>query len=119
MEVTLIGKWSASNNTFVCSDIKLEKVPSGLIEPFYHLTSGLSNTMLRKYIFNALNMNIDIEDEVPEYLSKQYKFIDKSKALKFIHNPISAKELKSAKLKLIYEEFFDFMFKISYLKKIN
>ena len=119
MEITLYGKWSASNNTFVASDIKLMKVPSGLIDPYYHLTSGLSNTMLRKYIFNALNMDIHIEDKVPEYLNKEYKFITKDKALKYIHNPISAKELKSAKIKLIYEEFFEFMFKISYLKKIN
>ena len=119
MEVTLIGKWNMSNNTFVCSDIKLERVPSGLIEPYYHLTSGLSNTMLKKYIFNALSMDINIEDKIPEYINKKYKFIDKNKALKYIHNPISIKELKMAKLKLIYEEFFEFMFKISYLKKVN
>ena len=75
MEITLYGKWNASNNTFVASDIKLEKIPSGLIDPYYHLTSGLSNTMLRKYIFNALNMDIHIEDKIPEYLNKEYTCI--------------------------------------------
>ena len=119
MEITITGKWSANNNTFVASDIKLEKIPSGRIDSYYHLTNGLSNTMLKKYIFNALSMNIDIKDSVPEYLNLKYKFIDKSKAIKFIHNPISTKELKMAKLKLIYEEFFEFMFKISYLKNVN
>ena len=119
MTVTLIGKWNESNNTFVCSDIKLEKVLDGTIEPFYHLTNGLSNKMLKKYIYSALQLNKKIEDKIPEYLNEKYKFLEKNKALKYIHNPLNAKELKSAKIKLIYEEFFEFMFKINYLKQIN
>lgn len=119
MDITLIGKWNSSNNTFVCSDIKLEKVSNGTIEPFYHLTNGLSNKMLRKYIYSALQKNINIEDKVPDYLNKKYKFLDKNKSLKYIHNPINIKDFKAAKLKLIYEEFFEFMFKINYLKQIN
>lgn len=119
MTVTLIGKWSESNNTFVCSDIKLEKVPDGLIDPCYHLTSGISNKILRKYIYSALETNTEVIDNIPQYLNEKYKFLNKNKAVKYIHNPLNAKELKSAKLKLIYEEFFEFMFKINYLKHEN
>lgn len=119
MEITIIGKYNESNNTIVASDIKLEKVPDGSIEPHYHLTSGLSNKMLRNYINNAINMNINVEDKIPSYLNAKYKFLDKDKAIKYIHNPLSVRELKAAKVKLIYEEFFEFMFKINYLKKVN
>ncbi len=119
MNLTLIGKWNENTNTFVCSDIKFEKVSDGQIDPLYHLTSGISNKILRKYIASALTLNINIEDKVPEYLNERYKFLDKKKALKYIHNPLNANELKKAKIKLIYEEFFDFMFKINYLKQVN
>lgn len=119
MNITLIGKWNEGTNTFICSDIKFEKVTDGQVDPLYHLTSGISNKVLRKYISSALALNIDIEDKIPEYLNEKYKFLDKKKALKYIHNPITSNELKKAKIKLIYEEFFDFMFKINYLKKIN
>ncbi len=117
--VTLIGKWTESTNTFVCSDMKLEKVSDGLIEGVYHLTSGISNKVLKKYIESALSMNIEVKDKVPSYLNEKYKFLDKNKAIKIMHNPVTTTELKHAKIKLIYEEFFEFMFKINYLKKIN
>lgn len=119
MTVTITGKWNENNNNFVCSDIKLEKVPNGLIEPVYHLTNGISNKALRKYISSALSSKNKILDKVPGYLNIKYKFLSKDRAVKYIHNPRLSEEIKNAKIKLIYEEFFEFMFKINYLKKVN
>lgn len=117
--ITILGKYDEVKNTIVASDITFGKYIGDHIESVYHLTSGISNANLRKYIFEALQNGYDIEDYIPDYLNEKYKFISKKMAIKKIHTPISIEDIKKAKLKLIYEELFLFMFKINYLKKIK
>ena len=119
MTITVFGKYNEIKNTVIATDIKLEKIENNTIESIYHLTSGLSNKNLRKYISSALNMITDIKDYIPEDLNEKYDFIDKFSAVKKVHNPLTLKDIKASKLKLIYEELFMFMFKINYLKIIN
>ena len=54
--ITVFGKYNESKNTVVASDIKFDKIKDGEIESIYHLTSGLSNKNLRKYITTALDL---------------------------------------------------------------
>lgn len=117
-EIVLIGKYNSLKKTFTASDIKFN-VTDNTIEPVYHLTLGLKNSYLNKIITNALETDFEVYDTIPEYLNEEYKFIDKKTAIKWIHAPRNVSEVKQAKLKLIYEELFDFMFKINYLKKFN
>ena len=53
---------------------------------------------------------------MPDYLNQKYNFIDKLSAIKAIHNPNTTKDLKDALLFLKYEELYNFMLKINYLK---
>ena len=117
--ITVIGKYDALKNTVIASDIKFEKLVSGSIESVYHLTSGLTSKALKKYINEALETYDNYIDYIPDYLNKKYKFISKKDAVRMIHNPKDENEVKQALIKLKYEELFEFMFKINYMKEIN
>lgn len=113
--IILYGKYESVKNSFVASDIKFN-MENNSIESVYHLTGGLSVNILNKIIANALKFKNDILDYVPDYLNEKYKLLDKYDALNKIHFPNSILDIKKARLKLIYEEFFKFMFKINYMK---
>ena len=117
--ITVFGKYDKVKNTVVASDIKFEKLESGSIVSVYHLTSGITSKQIKKYINEALKDYDDYIDYVPDYLNKKYKFIDKKDAVNKIHNPKDEKDVKQALLKLKYEELFEFMFKINYMKEMN
>ncbi len=114
--INLIGKYDKGKNSFTASDIKFELIRGVKIEPVYHLVKGVKSSGLSKLISECFNMNIDLDDYIPDYLSKKYGFLDKLIAAKNIHFPQSTELLKQARLREIYEEFFVFMFKMNYLK---
>ena len=114
--IAIIGKYDDHKNTFTASDILLYQINKPVIEPVYHLVNGLTNKQVNKIILNILSMNIEVNDYIPSYINDKYNFINKMDALKIIHNPSNQMDLKKAKLKLKYEEFFQFMFKMNYLK---
>ena len=117
--VTVIGKYDALKNTVIASDIKFERLQTGSIIPVYHLTTGLTSKALKKYIDEALTKFDNYIDYVPDYLNERYNLISKKSAVNIIHNPKNENEVKKALIKLKYEELFQFMFKINYLKEIN
>jgi ATP-dependent DNA helicase recG len=117
--ITILGKYDEKRNTLVANNIILSKIEDNKIESIYHLTNGLNNKTLSKLIKNALDMNIEIPDYIPDYLNERYDFINKMDAIRKIHFPESLQEIKEAKLKLIYEELFLFMLKINYLKYLK
>lgn len=115
-ELSIIGKYNKKTNTFIANEIKFDVIQGTVIEPVYHLVKGLNNKLINRIIMETLESNIDIDDYIPSYLTNKYEFISKIGAIKEIHNPTNSKKLKMSKLRLIYEEFFLFMFKVNYLK---
>ena len=115
-ELYISGKYDEKKNTFSANDIKFS-LPENLIEPVYHLTTAVTNSLLNKLMSQVKFDNVI--DLVPEDINKKYNFLDKSDALKLIHSPKDINEIKKAHLKLIYEELFMFMFKILSSKNIN
>ena len=114
--IACIGKYDKYNNTFNCNEINFNLDIDNKIEPVYHLVSGISSKQISNIIKNLFDYKIDIEDYIPSILSEKYKFIPKLEAIKNMHFPIDITSLKQSKLRLIYEEFFEFTFKINYLK---
>ena len=114
-EITLIGKYDKLKNSFVASDIKLYPINNTEVEPVYHMVQGLKRKSLRILIDNALSVE-EVDDVLPSYLNDRYELIDTFKAIKEVHNPTSTDLLKKSKLKLKYDELFEFMFKINLLK---
>lgn len=116
-EVVLVGKYNKLKNTFTASDIKFT-LENNTVEPIYHLVEGIKNSNIIKLMDEALKHN-EVIDTIPRNYQEKYKFISKKDAIRFIHKPSGIKEIKGATLKLKYEELFNFMFKINYLKKMN
>ena len=115
--IVLVGKYNKIKNSFVASDIKFN-LENNTIEPIYHLVDGIKNNNVIKLMEEAL-VDSNTNDIIPDIYSSKYSFISKSDALKYIHKPNSVKEIKDANIRLKYEELFEFMFKINYLKKMN
>ncbi len=119
--VTVIGKFDKIKNVITASEIKMESLSNKVkIEPVYHLTGGLTNKNIALYINMALlSQSKEIHDSIPLKYQEKYKFSNKRLALNIVHNPPSKEKLKEAMIRLKYEELFEFMFKINYLKEEN
>lgn len=115
-DILVMGKYDKRRKIFVANDISFDFTEK--IEPVYHLTEGLKNKVLTDFIKSGLEI-ANINDNIPPYLSGKYNFIDKKSSLQKIHFPESIKDIKDSKLRLIYEELFEYMFKVNYLKKQN
>ena len=115
-DILVMGKYDKRRKIFVANDISFDFTEK--IEPVYHLTEGLKNKVLTDFIKSGLEI-ANINDNIPLYLSGKYNFIDKKSSLQKIHFPESIKDIKDSKLRLIYEELFEYMFKVNYLKKQN
>lgn len=118
--ITVIGKYEKSKNIIIAADIKFESLSNEIkLEPVYHSTSGLSNKVLSNYINLAVLKANELLDKIPEYIIDKYKFFNKKTAINIIHNPPTMDKLKEASIRLKYEELFEFMFKINYLREYN
>ena len=117
--ITVIGKLDKGKNIITASDIKMGVLTNKMkIEPVYHCTSGLTNKNMSTYINMALLMyGKDIPDYIPEEYREKYDFSNKKTSLNLIHNPSTPEKLKDVTIRLKYEELFQFMFKINYLKQ--
>lgn len=120
-KIIVIGKYDATKNIITASDIKFGILTNqDKIESVYHATSGLSQKILTNAINNALmTYGNSIEDDIPKYLIEKYNFLNKKTALNIVHNPPNYEKLKEASIRLKYEELFEFMFKINYLRNAN
>ena len=118
-QITLIGKYDKYKNTFTASDIKLYPLFKTEVEPVYHLVNGINRSTIKKCIDNALLSDIEVTEIVPSYLTDRYELMKTKSAIKEIHNPTSISNLKKARIKLKYEELFEFMFKINLIKYKN
>ena len=113
--LTLIGKFDKKHNTIVVNNLRFSRLSDKEeIEPIYHSFGGFSSNQIRGFIKNIDTYKVDYL--LPKYLEEKYKLIDKSEAIKFIHNPEKLIDTKKAQAYLKYEELFMFMLKMNYLK---
>ena len=116
-DITIIGKYDFKKNLFTASDIKFNII-NGQIEPIYHLVKGLTNNIIIKIIKSNLE-SINIIDYLPTEYQNKYNLVSKNNAIRDIHFATSLENISNAKKRLIYEELFEFSFKMNYLKKLN
>ena len=90
---------------------------TGKIVPIYPTTKGLSETVIRQAVENALSIMEDkIEDNLPEYICERFNLMKESEALKQIHFPENMEELKKARTRLVFEELLTFQLALLSLK---
>ena len=114
--ITVIGKYDQKKNLIVAGDIKLKLIDETIIEPVYHSSFKINSSKISKIILNALDY-VSIDEVLPDSILDKYNFIDREKAVKIAHSPKKKSDLKKALNRLKYEELFNFMLKINYLKK--
>ena len=89
------------------------------IAPIYPATEGLKQSYIIGLIKKILHSSeAQIEDYLTEEALKRNRLCDLRFALKNIHLPVSAKELKIAKYRLIFDEFFTLKLGLTRMKKL-
>lgn len=117
-EITLIGKYTTKNNTFTATNINLSKLEETRIIPIYHSIKGIKQNTLEKIMREAIKEGT-YEKIIPSYIETKYHFAPKELAIKNIHFPMTTDEIRKARERMIYEELFEFMFKIQFLKSLK
>lgn len=94
-------------------------IPGSGILPVYALTEGLTQKVFHKTIENALKLyGKAIDTELPKEYILERNLLPKNEALLYIHAPKSFRELEQARKTLIYEELFQFEYKMA-LRALN
>lgn len=89
-------------------------VPDSALYPVYPLTEGLSQRNYRKTIGAALKAyGKTISDEIPQKIIQERKLLPKQQALLQIHMPKNPEEVEEARRTLIYEELYQFEYKMA------
>lgn len=84
------------------------------ILPIYSLTEGLSQKIFRKTVKSALKQYAKaIDNEIPQKIIQERHLLNKSQAIFQIHCPQNFDELKEAKKTLIYEELYQFEYRLA------
>ncbi len=109
-----------SRKTMEHPEVFTEEEYAGRMErlrPVYHLTKGLSNNT----VIRAVNAVLPLEVPGSEYLSsgllRTLPLIPEEEALRQIHFPADTEELAEARKRLIFDEFFNFILAMRFLRE--
>ncbi|AZO95232.1 ATP-dependent DNA helicase RecG [Halocella sp. SP3-1] len=84
-----------------------ETIHTGRVVPIYALTEGISQQKLREIMYKALSdFACHVNDILPDYLIKRYKFPDIATSLWGLHFPRDRKHYIAARKRLAFEELF-------------
>lgn len=90
------------------------------IVPIYQVCEDLSIKVLRRAIFNAIQMyKNEIENILPDFIREKYGILDKKIAVEQIHFPENMELLEQARYSLIFEELFLIQLKLVRLREQN
>ncbi len=77
----------------------------GSILPIYPLTEGITQGQMRNIILPLLKeYGSAIDNELPQYLHKKYKIMNRSEAIQKIHRPASFADAEEARYSLVFTE---------------
>jgi len=90
------------------------------IVPIYPLSEKLNIKILRKVIFNSIQLfKRDIQTVLPEYIVKKYHLMEKSEAVEQIHFPSDNDKLQQARFSLVFEELFIIQLRLALIREEN
>lgn len=87
--------------------------------PKYSLTKGLTNQTFRKAVQQAVGKCVLEEEYYPEDFKEKYGLIDMRSATETIHFPDNRKSLAEARKRLVFDEFFFFLFQLRQNRKFS
>ena len=114
-EVCLSGKLEWNQNSIgmvspsfekIIVDEEVEFTHVGRIVPVYAETDGISSKWLRSKIKPLMKLIYSIRDYLPEEIKREQKLIDLPAAIRQMHFPENALQLKKARERLDFDEMF-------------
>ena len=121
-EITLNGKWDRYRQQITVQQFKIGhgNQPHSDFSPVYSVKGNLTVNSLRKFITAAFKQyGHVIEENLPEFLLQQYRLYPRREAIRAMHFPKDAQDLKQGRRRLVYEEFLHFQLKIQALRKFQ
>ncbi len=92
---------------------------TGVMQPRYSLTAGLTNNMVTKAVKQALAHYRFGEDYLPEEIRETQQLISYGQAIEDIHFPKDFEEMLTARRRLVFDEFFLFLLALRKCKEHN
>ena len=93
-------------------------VKTGEMQPVYPLVSGLTNSVVQKSIKQAIDL-VKPKEIIPLAVRGRYGLEEVNTAVHDIHYPTDKNKLQKARKRLIFEEFFTFIYNLRCLKESN
>ncbi len=115
------GMVKENRGAFVLEQPKIYKINEykellDKMQPIYPLVSGLTEKMVTKAVVQAIKVELPVKEYMPGAVLKERGLIDINKAYMQIHFPKNKMELKQAKDRIIFNEFFDFTYSLRKFK---
>lgn len=115
------GMVKENRGAFVLEQPKIYKINEykellDKMQPIYPLVSGLTEKMVTKAVVQAIKVELPVKEYMPDAVLKERGLIDINKAYMQIHFPKNKMELKQAKDRIIFNEFFDFTYSLRKFK---
>ncbi|WP_407406202.1 ATP-dependent DNA helicase RecG [Peribacillus sp.] len=119
--VTVTGKWDRHRQTITGSECHVgDHSREKEFEPVYSVKGSITVKGMRRHITNGFSQYGNmIEENLPPQLLTTYKLMPRKDALRMMHFPISAVDVKQARRRFVYEEFLLFQLKMQALRKIQ
>lgn len=92
---------------------------SGRIVPVYSLTKGITQKLIRTYIYEVLELCNELEEFYPQYILETFNLPNIVEASKNIHYPTDDDFFKCARRRLVFDELFFTQFILSDLKRLS
>jgi len=119
--ITITGKWDRHRQTITATTFSQgEREDQKDFEPVYSTKGSVTVKGLRKFISIAFSQYEQaIPDALPPYLLQKYRLLSKKEALRAMHFPKGAEDLKQARRRMAYEELLLFQLKMQSLRRIQ
>lgn len=91
----------------------------GLLMPRYGLTKGLTNQSVQKAVRQVLSFYEFEREFYPEEILSKYNLVSSRDALESVHFPHEYEDLKAARKRLVFDEFFGFLLMLRKNKELT
>lgn len=120
--IILTGKWNRHRQQINVQQYKLGVTSQNGsdFQPVYSVKGDLTIRTIRRCITNGFQQFAhSIGETLPNFLIKQYRLYSRKEAIRAMHFPRDAQDLKQARRRFVYEEFLLFQLKMQALRKIE
>lgn len=116
-EYQLVGKIAIYRNQRTLTNPKVLKNTDedSKVMPKYSLNRDLTGNLISKLVLQILN-NIEIKENLPQYMVSKYKMCSLNEAIRNIHYPTDKELLSAAIRRLKFQELFTYSMKLLLLK---